>query len=92
MLWLCVWTAPDRNLGGYAMGMHAWHDTAACERAIDSFSRLKNNRWTFLDFFIMSVSARIRSRPKEQHRMCESAVRAWDRWGRNSTHAGGVVG
>ena len=38
----------------------------------------------------MYMSVRIRSRPVEQHGMCESAMRSWDRWGRNSTHAGGV--
>ena len=70
--------------------MHAWHDIAMCERSADSFSRLQKNQRTILDLMVMSMSVRILWRPTEQHGMGESAMRPWDRWGRHSTHAGGV--
>ena len=61
--------------------MHVWHCTATCERAIDSFSRLTKNRWTFLDLFVISRTVRNFRDPDEQQWMCQSAMRPWDSWG-----------
>ena len=62
------------------MGMDVWHDTAKCERASDSFSRLLSIGWTFLDFFVISIAVRNLCRAVEQQGMCESAMRAWGSW------------
>ena len=67
--------------GGYAMGMHVWHDTAKCECAAGSISRLLSIWWTFLDLFVISRTVRNFRDPDEQQWMCQSAMRPWDSWG-----------